>query len=624
MADKHIKPLFPIWCQKILPLVYDESLSYYENLCRFSAKLSEIIKSQNNLQDEFYQLKDWIDTQLETYSKEQLEEWLDDGTLENLFKNIFSLYNNVQDMINDINIKENNLCVTLGYYEVNDKGFNTWYVSKSQPASGYYVQLSNGLYAIRNNTGNNNIMQFGVKADLEEPQQSLIQKAIDDSEVLYFNEGVYFVNLATPYSLNCHDNLNIIGNNTTIKGIGSYDNSFYTVLAVANKNVTIKNIKIDGAKELVTVVGEHGMGSTITGENVLFENVEFQNCFGDGAIIDKQSKNIIFDNCYFHDCRRQGISICGCNGVIISNCIIENIKGTAPSDGIDIEPYEDVELTNIIIENTKISNCDGFGIQTYLENLTTYKNTIINVENVMIDSCSIGLHYSYINQGITCSNKNIYMSNMKNNYIVLRAIPNAKKLLKFENVTIYGDMDNAILLDGTNGIIDGVIFDSVKTVALTEPWNRNTVVFTIGLGIKNIDFINTNISNYVNWNLVQNLYIDNEPLVVSTDITLDFSKGLYYKYIYVDSNSNITWSTIRGNSNISYPSPSVIIKLMNDWNCTIINSNFVKNNEIIGTTGISITDGDDSLNTTGAYVEIQPIRNKMAIVNMFGNWKARN
>lgn len=226
-------------------------MSYFQdfpNTNFYNQDLGWLIKKYKELNGDvkiLQQIYDMIKEQIKDITIEQLQEWLDDGTLQTLLKNVFSLYNNVQEMIDDSNIKEDNLCMTLGYYEVSDKGFNTWYVSKNKPASGHYVQLSNGLYAIRNNTGINNIMQFGVKADLEEPQQALIQKAIDDSEVLYFNEGVYFVNLASPYSLNCHDDLKIIGNNTTIKGIGSYDNRFYTVIAVANKNVAIENIKIE-------------------------------------------------------------------------------------------------------------------------------------------------------------------------------------------------------------------------------------------------------------------------------------------------------------------------------------------------------------------------------------------
>lgn len=37
------------WCYKILPLVYDDSLSYYEVLCRVTKKLNEVIDNTNNI-----------------------------------------------------------------------------------------------------------------------------------------------------------------------------------------------------------------------------------------------------------------------------------------------------------------------------------------------------------------------------------------------------------------------------------------------------------------------------------------------------------------------------------------------------------------------------------------------
>lgn len=40
---------FKFYCQKVLPLVYDDSLSYYEVLCKTVNKLNEIINSQNEL-----------------------------------------------------------------------------------------------------------------------------------------------------------------------------------------------------------------------------------------------------------------------------------------------------------------------------------------------------------------------------------------------------------------------------------------------------------------------------------------------------------------------------------------------------------------------------------------------
>ena len=40
------------WCNKILPLVYDESLSYYELLCKVTQKLNELIEQNNKIADE--------------------------------------------------------------------------------------------------------------------------------------------------------------------------------------------------------------------------------------------------------------------------------------------------------------------------------------------------------------------------------------------------------------------------------------------------------------------------------------------------------------------------------------------------------------------------------------------
>lgn len=38
---------FKFWCQKVLPLVYDDSISYYEVLCKLVAYLNQIIDNQN-------------------------------------------------------------------------------------------------------------------------------------------------------------------------------------------------------------------------------------------------------------------------------------------------------------------------------------------------------------------------------------------------------------------------------------------------------------------------------------------------------------------------------------------------------------------------------------------------
>ena len=58
---------FGFWCQKVLPLVYDESLSYYEVLCKVRDKLNELIKQDEifgealrQLENEIAEVNKWI------------------------------------------------------------------------------------------------------------------------------------------------------------------------------------------------------------------------------------------------------------------------------------------------------------------------------------------------------------------------------------------------------------------------------------------------------------------------------------------------------------------------------------------------------------------------------------
>ena len=62
------------YCQKVIPLVYDDSLSYYEFLCKVCNKLNEVIASQNELSSS-------LNDNLFKVIKDIVDGWLDDGTL---------------------------------------------------------------------------------------------------------------------------------------------------------------------------------------------------------------------------------------------------------------------------------------------------------------------------------------------------------------------------------------------------------------------------------------------------------------------------------------------------------------------------------------------------------------
>lgn len=57
--NKSCNPLL-VYCNKILPMVYDESLSYYENICRLAQILLKTIEEVNRISGELDNLEENI------------------------------------------------------------------------------------------------------------------------------------------------------------------------------------------------------------------------------------------------------------------------------------------------------------------------------------------------------------------------------------------------------------------------------------------------------------------------------------------------------------------------------------------------------------------------------------
>ena len=80
-----VKPLnhFRFWCQKVLPLVYDDSLSYYEVLCKVVNYINNLIDTNNQIIEYVNELKaelkvvqDWIDNFDTSYAESIIREYL--------------------------------------------------------------------------------------------------------------------------------------------------------------------------------------------------------------------------------------------------------------------------------------------------------------------------------------------------------------------------------------------------------------------------------------------------------------------------------------------------------------------------------------------------------------------
>ncbi|MCX4254720.1 MAG: hypothetical protein OSJ63_05600 [Bacilli bacterium] len=112
IPTEKVNCIFPRFMCKVLPLAFDESMSYYECLCALLNKVNECIKVLDNnsdavteLQNKYIELKNYVnnyftnlDVQEEINNK--LDQMTEDGTLDKLIQNYFEKLENVQFITN--------------------------------------------------------------------------------------------------------------------------------------------------------------------------------------------------------------------------------------------------------------------------------------------------------------------------------------------------------------------------------------------------------------------------------------------------------------------------------------------------------------------------------------------
>ena len=74
---------FRFWCQKVLPLVYDESLSYYEILCKVVDYINKLIEQDkvfgaelDELRSDMESVQKWIANFNTSYAEQIIKEYL--------------------------------------------------------------------------------------------------------------------------------------------------------------------------------------------------------------------------------------------------------------------------------------------------------------------------------------------------------------------------------------------------------------------------------------------------------------------------------------------------------------------------------------------------------------------
>ena len=121
--------------------------------------------------------------------------------------------------------------------------------------------------------------------------------------------------------------------------------------------------------------------------NFRAENMTVVESGGDGVdILGARCRNGVIRRVTCDRCNRQGLSVEGCTGLLIEDCVFMSTQGRPPESGVDFEPFRvDQPMVDIVMRNCRIENNGGCGIESWTgASDGTSKPYSITVENCQL------------------------------------------------------------------------------------------------------------------------------------------------------------------------------------------------------------------------------------------------
>ena len=170
-------PYLRFWCQKVLPAVYDQSLSYYEVLCKLAAFLNKMVEELEKMQDNidalhkaYKDLQDWVNAEIARFEA-HMEQHFDDltqelwnrfeeyknntnTTLQQWFNNYATnttnnLNKKFNDFVNNANTRINQMFNT--YTSSTNNEFNTWKTDFTNQYNQWKDEVNGQISSINSN-----------------------------------------------------------------------------------------------------------------------------------------------------------------------------------------------------------------------------------------------------------------------------------------------------------------------------------------------------------------------------------------------------------------------------------------------------------------------------------------
>lgn len=303
-------------------------------------------------------------------------------------------YDTTVNMINGA-LEDGAIAFSEGYYKRGDNGACLFYITSDYNqilAASFYLTLSQpNLWAIPIYTSPYiNAEVFGVHGDGISDDTDLINAALQyaDRPIVFQNTYKVIVPALNDSAVKVPDNAHIIINGSIfMEGCGF---AGYDMILIKD----VENVRIEGSGKILAdrlthtgSSGEWGHALTIsTSDNISITGITILNAWGDGIYV-RQCHNILIDGVTSDSNRRNGCSIISGSNIQALNSKFINSNGTAPENGIDIEPNaDDTELFNIQVSNCDCTGNNGvsFGVgNRYID------NAVVQFSGILANSVSL-------------------------------------------------------------------------------------------------------------------------------------------------------------------------------------------------------------------------------------------
>ena len=520
-----------------------DALTEWQLFCKLGKEMNKIINSENilgsqmeNVTNAFIELQNFVnnyfanlDVQEEINNK--LNAMVEDGTLDQIIQQYLNPsviwgFDTVQDMKNATNLINGSYAKTLGYYKINDGGEATYKITNTVSETEYHEELKNGLFAtliIDNDSVN--VHQFGAKGD----------GTTDDSNA---------INLAL--SSKAYNISFIKGNTYMVRGYedgqpeGSTTGLIETtgLIIPSNKNVDLNESTI---KCITNSRQNYNIFTIAEKENIILKN---------GTIIGDRATHTGATGEWGY-----GVAIKSSTNITLNNLKISECWG----DGINLNNNGNGSILN---KNITINNC--ICDSNRRQGISIENGDIINVIN---------------SQFINTGNNNLYTAPGAGCDVEPGTNQNVVKNVLFDNCSFNSNYGAGLLLDGTN--VNLITVNNCKLINNKQNGSNSSLAILDAKDIKVLNCIGER-EEETNSNF-------SVPVYAKGNVTF---KGNSFKNMYLSmKNTNLSNSTIIFENNYFYRNIDLpynsTIQSLNSTNTTGNNILIIKNNKFINTPSIS-------------------------------------